>query len=422
MPSEPLVVSLCDREIGDLTPTRRGATFSYRKSIVAEAPGRPLLSLSMPVKRRRYAEGLTGSWFRGLLPEGERLSAIARTIGCDETDYISILRQIGWECAGAVSIRPERFKPPLVVAPTVLSPKELAQKLRDLPTYGGIDPLAHTSLGGYQEKLLLSAGEMRIELGRVMSARWQEPDSLTISTHILKPQPQGRYPGITAAEAWAMSVAKQATRCANVALLELDGAPQTLVVERYDRTWREGEPLRVHQEDCCQAMGLLPREKYAGTDVVRGNDPSYRRIAELLDRFADNPKEELTELLRQLITNAVLGNVDAHAKNYALLYQKLGVPTVAPMYDVVPVVDIEPRAVFLSMRIGGAIRFDEVERSHILDEATSWGLTPAHAASTLDGTLECLREGIRAAEELYPDAAERHSQGALNRISNLGGC
>ncbi|MBQ9007248.1 MAG: HipA domain-containing protein [Atopobiaceae bacterium] len=420
MLAEPLIVSLRGREIGDLTPTRRGATFSYRDNVVAEAPGRPLLSLSLPVKRRRYAEGLTGSWFRGLLPEGERLSAIARTIGCDEADYVSILRQIGWECAGAVSIRPERLEPPVVGGSTILLSKELAQKLRDLPTYGGIDPVAHTSLGGYQEKLLLRIDDIRIERGRVTRARWQEPDSLTISTHILKPQPQGRYPGIAEAEAWAMSVAKQAARCANVALLELDDAPQTLVVERYDRTWHEGKPLRVHQEDCCQAMGLLPREKYAGTDAIRGNDPSYKRIAELLDRFAADPKEELTELLRQLVTNFVLGNVDAHAKNYALLYRELGVPTVAPMYDVVPVIDIEPRAVFLSMRIGGAIRFDDVERYHILDEATSWGLPHAQAISTLDGTLEHLREGIQAAEELYPEAAGRHSLGALSRISVLG--
>ena len=419
MASSKLCVWLNDREIGTLVPTRRGASFAYGESVVSEMSGRPVLSLSLPVKRRAYAEGLTGAWFRGLLPEGERLTSICRTIGCEEHDYFSILERIGWECAGAVSIRAKDSPPPAQKGPTPLSENDLAQKLRDLPTYGGIDPLARVSLGGFQEKLLVKADDLLIEDGKVAQAKWQEPGATTISTHILKPQPKTRYPGIIEGEAWAMTCASAAARCAHIGLLHLAGAPLTLVVERYDRVRTHGLQVRIHQEDCCQAMGLEPSQKYAGVDTIRGNDPTYAKIAGLLDRYAENPEEERRELLRQLVVNLALGNVDAHAKNYALLYKESAVPAVAPMYDVVPVADDVAQATFLSMRVDGVIRFEDVRREHVIGEATHWGLSSTSAVGIVDETLERLREGLVVARGLFPQAAERHEARALRRLTQL---
>ncbi len=105
MLGQTLAVWLGDREVGTLERTRRGARFAYNAQIADEMTGRPLLSLSLPVKKRAYHEGRTASWFEGLLPEGDRLDAVCRNLGCDQGDYMSILEQIGWECAGAVSIR-----------------------------------------------------------------------------------------------------------------------------------------------------------------------------------------------------------------------------------------------------------------------------------------------------------------------------
>ena len=402
--------------------TRRGARFAYNGDLARERVGMPLLSLSLPVKVRPYAEGLTGSWFRGLLPEGQRLQAISRHIGCDEGDYVSILRRIGWECAGAVSICEEGFDVSEAGEPRTLSASELATKLVELPTYGGVDPLARVSLGGYQEKLLVVAREVVVVDGYITQALWYEPDAASISTHIIKPQPESRYTGIVEAEAWAMGVASHAARCAKAALLSVGGAPLSLVVERYDRTWHGDMCKRVHQEDCCQAMGIEPSGKYAGYDKVRGTDPTYKKIARLLSTYAENPDKEHAELYRQLIVNVVLGNVDAHAKNYSLLYRRLGVPELSPLYDVVPVTDIEPRAKHLSMRIGGVVLFEEVDRSRLLAEAKSWGMTKGSAETILDATLVRLLEGLACQSELYPAAARRHEPGARERIQRLGGC
>lgn len=416
-----LVVRLHDREVGTLHPTRRGARFAYCEDALDTWRGRPLLSLSLPVKRRPYAEGLTGSWFRGLLPEGDRLASICRMLRCEENDYISLLAHIGWECAGAVSIAAPGFEPPKAAAPRALNPDELAEKLRELPAYGGIDLTARVSLGGFQEKLLVVASQVVVREGYVSAAEWAEPDPATISTHIIKPQPQNRYPHIIEAEAWAMTAARRAARCSEVALLKPAGAPLSLVVRRFDRIEEEGVLRRVHQEDCCQALGLPPTGKYAGTDMQRGTDPTYSGIARLLALYADDPRREQRELLRQMVVNLALGNTDAHAKNYALLYREPAVPTVAPLYDVIPVVDIEPRASQLSIRIGGEIEVDDVGHTNVIAEAEGWGLQRDVALDVVDDVLGKLTEGIEAASALYPDAGTRHREGALRRIERLLG-
>jgi len=414
-----LFVSLLDRKIGKLVPTRRGARFSYNEDIVESMAGRPLLSLSLSVKRKPYNEGLTGAWFRGLLPEGERLSSVCRSIACSESDYMIILEHIGWECAGAVSIYAPECKLPLPSAPQPLDGPTLAKKLRESPSYGGVDPLVRVSLGGYQDKLLLTAEDITVQDGYVTHADWAQPDAATISTHIVKPQPSNRYQGIVEGEAWAMRAASHAARCASVSLLQLDDAPLSLVIKRFDRTWDGTICRRLHQEDCCQAMGIDPSGKYAGIDVVRGSDPSYVKIAQLLDLYAVNQEEEKKELLRQLVVNLVIGNVDAHAKNYALLYRTLASPVMSPLYDVVPVVDIEPRAKHLSMRIDGVIEFAQVERNNVLNEAVSWGMSVDDARRTVDETLSHLAEGVTEATALYPQAGERHAAGALERVVRL---
>ena len=117
--------------------------------------------------------------------------------------------------------------------------------------------------------------------------------------------------------------------------------------------------------------------------------------------------------------NVAFGNVDAHAKNYALLYRTLAVPELSPLYDVVPVVDVEPRAHHLSMRIGSAILIEDVGRVQILEVARCWGMEEGRAASVLDDTIMRLREGPARMRERFPAVALRHEPGAVRRIDGL---
>ena len=217
-----------------------------------------------------------------------------------------------------------------------------------------------------------------------------------------------------------MTVAGCAARCSKVALLDLPGAPATLVVERYDRggvDWPH-DAIRMHQEDACQGLGLPPNRKYASL-AAKGDDPSYKGIAGLLLRYSDAFEDEVSELLRQLVVNLALGNWDAHAKNISFLYPREGVPVLAPMYDVVPVAEVEPRTATLSLRVGGSLDPNGIAKDRVLDEAESWGLDREFAQLVYDTCLADVGRGIEAARKRYPDAAKRHEGDTLRRLEEL---
>jgi serine/threonine-protein kinase HipA len=107
------------------------------------------------------------------------------------------------------------------------------------------------------------------------------------------------------------------------------GAERAIVVERYDRLVVEGELERVHQEDLCQALGLLPDKKYE-----RSGGPAPTEIVKLLrTRMTPTVADEAVDrFVDALVFNWLVGGTDAHAKNYSLLMQGPDV-RLAPLYD-----------------------------------------------------------------------------------------
>lgn len=415
-----LDVRLGEEHVATLEPTRGGARLRYDDEVVSEHLGRPVLSTSLPAKQRPYAEGRTGAWFENLLPEGERLTRLCRELDCSPSDYMAILSQTGWECAGAVSVAPQGTEVPLESSLMPLTQEELADRLSNLPLYDTEEALVgRMSLGGFQEKMLVTVQNVDAQEGTVDETEFFLPEGTSLSTHILKPQLASKYPDLIQAEAWAMTAASAAARCAQVELLRLPDAPLTLMVERFDRQCQGDSLTRRHQEDCCQALGLPPSRKYASAVEEKGDDPTYAKIAELLTSYAANYQPELLELLRQMTVNYVLGNADAHAKNYAFLYQTPGSPTLSPMYDVTPVLDLEPKAKHLSLRINGKVLASQIEREDVLQEAERWGMPRPIAEEALDETLDKLEEGIRLAYERYPETDERYGISAKKRIGDL---
>jgi serine/threonine-protein kinase HipA len=122
-----------------------------------------------------------------------------------------------------------------------------------------------------------------------------------------------------------------------------------LLVERFDRTYdEEGKIARLHQEDACQALGRLPSAKYE----VEGG-PSLADVFDLLRDLAGvGTARDINNLLLATVLNWLLGNSDAHGKNFGLVYDGSGEIRLAPMYDVVStnVYDLKPE---MAMLIGG---------------------------------------------------------------------
>ena len=265
-----------DAVVGALTADRHGAMrFAYDAGWLAD-PAAPALSCSLPKRPEPFRPRECRPFFEGLLPEGAQRDAVAAACGISPANEFALLERLGGDVAGALTLRPadEEFRsadavqPAKGVPPTnALDDRELADILASLgarPLLAGTRGL-RLSLAGAQSKLpVVLVG------GRVALPAPGQP-----TTHILKP-PIARFPATTENEAFAMRLA--ARLGADTAPVEpyavADG--HCLLVTRYDRRREEdGTVRRLHQEDFCQALGVLWRD--SRRESPTGPDESRRR-------------------------------------------------------------------------------------------------------------------------------------------------
>ncbi len=167
-----------------------------------------------------------------------------------------------------------------------------------------------------------------------------------------------------------------------------------IVVERFDRqVSADGAVERVHQEDFCQATGLPPETKYE-----EDGGPSLRRIAGILAEVAD--PNSMERLLGAVTVNALIGNGDAHAKNFSLLHTASGALALAPLYDLLSTLYYEDDR--LAMYIDNVHRTNRVTAERIANEAASWGLARERAAEIVDDLLTNAPRAIVQARDETP--------------------
>lgn len=87
----------------------KDAVFAYDDSYTAEKNHRPI-SISLPLSKKPFSAESTRNYFEGLLPEGFTRKSIADSMHSDPDDYISILRELGRECLGAIQIVDESIR------------------------------------------------------------------------------------------------------------------------------------------------------------------------------------------------------------------------------------------------------------------------------------------------------------------------
>jgi serine/threonine-protein kinase HipA len=329
---------------------RRGPAryrFSYSEgALVGHGEGQAVLSLSLPAQETAFTPSQSAPFFEGLLPEGVVRRAVAEKFRLSEADGFGMLEELGADCAGAVVILPEGERPGSRAGAEAvpLSELELEALLNDLPG----DPLGldnepdgvRLSLGGIQDKLVL----IRLPAGQFARPRGGAP-----STCLLKPD-RGRYRDLAVNEAFCMRVAASAGN--EVARTELvsAGAVQCLYVERFDRaSGPDGEIVRLHQEDMCQALGILPEAKYESN-----GGPSIAQIVGLLRSTGSRRAAvDVNAFVKAVLVSFLLGNSDAHGKNFALLYDPEAGIRLAPLYDVVSTAVYPELTSRLAMSIGG---------------------------------------------------------------------
>ena len=359
--------------------------FEYAEAWLANPAARPL-SQSLPLNRRQFTRKECTGFFAGLLPDEAKRKSIGRNLGISANNDVAMLKQIGGEFAGAVTFLPpgQRPEPPSAGRYRPLTPAALAELLRLLPRrplLAGEDGI-RLSLAGAQDKIPVQVAGTTIALPLGNSPR----------THILKPAIE-RFPGLVFNEALCLRLA---------AAIGLAAAPVTpgrvedvdyLLVERYDRIWVPGAAPtdravgeRLHQEDFCQALGIFPQHKYQNE-----GGPSLAQCFALIRAASAVPVQDLQAPLDAVIFYFLIGNHDAHGKNFSLLYHRTGPGLrLAPLYDLVSTVYYPELSPKMAMKIGGEYGSEKVFPPHFERFAAEVGLAPRGVRARLLELVELI--------------------------------
>lgn len=346
-----LDVYLHRRLIGQLIQDERGEmTFRYAISWL-EASNATRLSHSLPLRKEPFNRRECRGFFAGLLPDESKRQIIAKNLGISARNDFSMLEQIGGECAGAVTFLPEgQDLPQEECSYRPLTDEQLAGILKDLPRrplMAGEDGV-RLSLAGAQDKIAVHVAGNRISL----------PLGGAPSTHVLKPAVE-HYEGIVFNEAFCMKLAHAVgLRVSKVEIRQVENIDY-LLVERYDRravAGPEGSPgllQREHQEDFCQALAIVPEQKYQNE-----GGPSLKQCFDLIREVSSVPVLDLGGLLDAVIFNFLVGNHDAHGKNLSIIYGRQ--TRLAPLYDVVSTALYPELSGKMAMKLGGEYASKEI--------------------------------------------------------------
>jgi len=424
----PLNVFLNSRLVGQLVREPSGGlSFAYARDWL-EWEHRMPVSLSLPLQENRYSGAPVMAVFDNLVPDSDLIRRrVAERVGAEGVDAFSLLSQIGRDCIGALQFLADGHEPQPISELTgePVDEAQIGAILSDLD----LTPLGirrendfRISVAGAQEKtaLLLKDGQ------------WIEPTGTTPTTHIIKPQigrlPNGmdlsdsvenEYLCLKLMEAFGL-------RVANVEMAQF-GAKKALVVERFDRRWTsDGRLIRLPQEDCCQALSIVPTQKYQNE-----GGPGISGIMDLL-LGSDDPNKDRYDFFKANVLFWLLGATDGHGKNFSISLLPGGRFRMTPLYDVLtvqPTVDarqIERKYFKLAMNFGNSNHYKvaNIVGRHIVETGVQSGLSRAVVQGLFDELQETTHAIIEATfNQLpagFPEALLASINGALrNRLPLL---
>lgn len=353
-------------------------------------PGAFPLSPALPFQPSAdgYAVGAVKRFVENLLPEGRALDITATTYRVSKSNIYALISALGTETTGAFRFWRSDEVPPVVAAkpPREVTREELDQRIaeRNEIPLAVWDGKVRMSIAGVQDKLMVYLDRPLGEGGRLFLV---EPP--LASTHILKPDPARQVtPHLVVNEHFCMSLARRMKL--PVAEVGIYRTPRpVLVVRRFDRVVQDvgegaahgaNEPTvqRLHIIDACQASDLPESYKYernlGSGEHVRNirEGVSFETLFERVEQTVNKAVARMT-LLRWALFQFLIGNCDAHGKNFSFFVRREGLDP-APWYDLVSVVQYAGIDHELAMAWGDAFSLDEVGAFQLADFAQRCGV------------------------------------------------
>lgn len=394
-------IELLDKPCGILRIELDRFSFSYQQNYLS-AQGPPV-SVSMPLRKEPYGDQYAFPFFENLLPEGQIRRLIAEKLQTSENNFQSLFKHLGEDVAGALRILapvPQQASSGKEkAAPRKLTARELGEILKKIevaPFLAGEKQELRLSLAGAQNKMPVIVRD-----GAVYLSNGQP------STHIIKP-PSSRFPFLVENEYLCMRGAHGAgLDVPRVDLLSFENEQgeqhDCLVITRYDRESIDQHIARIHQEDLCQISSIPSSQKY-----TRDGGPGYAELFDAVRRYTRPSAIHQRELIKRILFNILIGNNDAHGKNFSLLHRSTA-SSLAPAYDLVSSQLYADLTTSFAMPFGSADSNQELDCTSLANFEQVTGISMLRQRTQLGQFVEdahdaMLREIDNFEKEVYPDS------------------
>lgn len=321
------------RAIGYLSQYGDMLRTSFDESYIGD-PQRPTLSLRLVGETDAATQAIlraprdarlvsnNGRWpsfFSNLLPEGHNRDRLARERHCATTDEFELLAAAGHDLMGALEVEP------------VPAQEGIPENVHAWHTALGLEPVEPGFVDEPVEDAAAIPGVVT-KFSAVHDGRRYVVRRHNQAGSVILKLPSTRHPDLVHNEFSGYKMcAALGLDCAEAEIVPAHGAElpvevpfsELLAVKRFDRG-PQGQ--RIHMEEFTQVLGLLPEKKY-------GPLSSYSQMLLVLNSFSNRPGADVKEFIGRLVAFILMGNTDAHLKNWALVYPDSRTPILSPVYD-----------------------------------------------------------------------------------------
>ena len=280
-----------------------------------------------------------------LLPEGALREVAAQALRCHTNNEFSILAYLGSNLPGAVIAHP--------IKAGDMPAWALEQRLSTEPQQIDVKHAdTKFSLAGVQMKFSSSHLDGRYHIDQEIS---EDMWIIKTPSTIHKGVPVNEYTCMKLAEAAGANIPEvrliELSELAGLPSIKLPDEQYAYGIKRFDRS----DKGRIHTEDFAQVFGLYPSDKYQRVN--------YEQLGRVLYQSSSERLKDIQQMARRLLINVLLGNGDAHLKNWTLIYHDQISPRLAPLYDVVftaPYIEHDS----LALNMVGTKQWSEITMKH----------------------------------------------------------
>jgi len=385
-----LKLSLHGITVGYLAGYKDGRNILSFAPEFSENPDRPTFSLITHPDFPNAAKVLSEPWAKrqrlhpvlsNLLPEGALRELLAQGLKTHIDNEFQLFSYLGQDLPGAIIAS---AVDPNDVPDYVLDTTAKAKAVK----FVAQENTNHFSLAGVQMKF-----SMREKDGRYHIAQSGELGDWIIKT------PSTKHKHVPLNEYTTMRLAEQAgVTIPEIKLVELntlDKLPQinlpdeqyAFAIRRFDRE----HDKRIHMEDFAQILVKYPHDKY--------DSANYEQIGKVVYNYTGDGLGNAQQLARRLLVNILLGNGDAHLKNWSLVYPDQITSELSPAYDIVFTRAYIADESKFALNLGKNKEWYKAEFSHFQSWADRAGIPWRAIKPHLDGTLD-------KARSLWPKALD----------------